>query len=73
VLDAQVAEKERRKREQAQEDKAAQAEMLALVSHELRESRMRDQLRKHDEKTVLRDAWDRQKALKDLEKTVATS
>jgi hypothetical protein len=40
------------------------------VSAELRESRERELVRKAEEQAVLRSAWDRQKALKELERHV---
>lgn len=66
TLASQVAAKQRAKADAACESVAAEAEMLQLVNAELRESRMRDLLRKADEQAILRDAWDKQKALKDL-------
>ena len=69
----QVAAKRRAQEAQASEDLIAQTGIIQLVSSELRESRERDLQRKAEEKAVLRSAWDRQCALKELEKAVGAS
>lgn len=70
---SQIAAKARAKAAKESEEVAAQAEILQLVSTQLREGRQRDLARKAEEQAVLREAWDRQKALKELEKVVVTS